>query len=160
MLLTINTKNVQDHDIAVTGNGHVYVTFDQGPTVSGQVDAVMYAKSTDCGRTFAKPAALTTFIAFEAQDVAAPAPVPPESSPDNPLSSEAEAPGKARDCGDFQDACASPYTFFRQATSPRSTADQKDAAREWVYVIYHASKPETIVSTGTTYGSIDSGTGS
>jgi hypothetical protein len=160
MLLTSNTKNVQDPDIAVTGNGHVYVTFRQGPTKSGQVDSVMYAKSTDCGQTFGKPATVTTFIPFEAQDVAAPGPVPPQSSPDDPVSSEAEAPGNARDCGDFQDECSSPYTFFRQATSPRSTADQKDARGEWVYVVYHASKPGTVVSTGTTYGSVDSGTGS
>jgi len=50
-----NIGNVQDPDISVTGNGHVYVTFDMGATNSGQVDSVGIAKSSDCGRTFAKP---------------------------------------------------------------------------------------------------------
>jgi hypothetical protein len=87
-------------------------------------------------------------------------PVPPQSTPDDPVSSDVEATGNARDCGDFQDACRSGYTFFRRVTTARSTADQTDATREWVYVVFDASKPNTIVSTGTTYGSLSSGTGS
>jgi len=35
MLLTSNVANVQDPSIAVTGNGHVYVTFDMGATKTG-----------------------------------------------------------------------------------------------------------------------------
>src|SRR6185295_13110289 len=34
-LLTSNVSNVQDPEITVTGNGHVYVSFDQGATNSG-----------------------------------------------------------------------------------------------------------------------------
>ena len=86
--------------------------------------------------------------------------MPPQSSPDDPPNADAEAVGNARDCGDFLDACKSGYTFFRRTTTPRSTADQNDLLHEWVYVVFDASKPETIVSTGTTYGSISSGTGS
>jgi hypothetical protein len=160
MLLTSSTKNVQDPDIAITGNGHVYVTYDQGATTSGQADGVYYVKSTDCGRTFGKPLLAASYILFDAQDVSAPAPVPPQSSPDDPVSSDVEAAGDARDCGDFADACKSGYTFFRRATTARSTADQTDATREWVYIVYDASKPGTNVSTGTTYGSLSSGTGS
>src|SRR3954452_14307345 len=40
MTLTSNIKNVQDPDIAVTGNGNVYVTIGQGASVNGQQDAV------------------------------------------------------------------------------------------------------------------------
>jgi hypothetical protein len=160
MLLTSSTKNVQDPDIAVTGNGHVYVTFDQGPTNSGQTDAAVYVKSADCGQTFGKPSVITSYIPYNAQDVSAPAPVPPQSSPDDPPSADAGAAGDARDCGDFQDACQSGYTFFRRATSPRSTADPKDKQHEWVYVVFDASKPNTVVNTGTSYGSISSGVGS
>jgi hypothetical protein len=161
-LLTASTKNVQDPDIAVTGNGHVYVTYGQGATTSGQEEAVAYVRSADCGATFGKAANLAKYIPYEAQDISAPTPVPPQSSPDDRVSSDAdaEAPGNARDCGDFQDACKSGYTFFRRATSPRSTADQKDKVHEWVYVVYDATKPGTEVDTGTSYGSISSGKGS
>ena len=40
MLLTSNVANVQDPEITVTGNGHVYVSFDQGSTKSGQPSGV------------------------------------------------------------------------------------------------------------------------
>ena len=56
---------------------------------------------------------------------------------------------------------ASPATRSSGATRrPRSTADQADAAHEWVYVVYDPTKPGTEVATGTTYGSIDTGIGS
>jgi hypothetical protein len=136
--LTPNTKNVQDPDIAVTGNGHVYVTINQGATISGQPNAIVVAKSTDCGRTFSKPTVVTTFIPYDAQDRTLPG-------------------GYARDCGDFDNACQSGFTFFRRVTTPRSTADQSDKANEWVYVAFDATKPGTEVDTLTTYGSIQSG---
>ncbi|HUS05522.1 MAG TPA: sialidase family protein, partial [Bryobacteraceae bacterium] len=118
-LLTSNVMNVQDPDISVTGSGNVYVTFDQGSTVSGQADAVMIAKSADCGMTFSKPVTVTTFIPYTAQDVVAAQPVPaPASLPDDPKSEEgtSAAGSLARDCGDFDSACASGYTFFRRST--------------------------------------------
>ncbi|HUS06054.1 MAG TPA: hypothetical protein VMZ52_07160, partial [Bryobacteraceae bacterium] len=90
-------------------------------------------------------------------------PVPaPASLPDDPKSEEgtSAAGSLARDCGDFDSACASGYTFFRRSTGPRSTADQTDASHEWIYIVYDATKPGTEVPTGTTYGSIRVGTGS
>ena len=51
--------------------------------------------------------------------------------------------------------CQSGYTFFRRNTSTRSTADQYDAAHEWIYIVYDAAKPGTEVDTGTTYGSLN-----
>ncbi len=163
MSLTTNVRNVQDPDIAVTGNGHVYVTFGQGATNSGQQDAVDMARSVDCGRSFAKPGVVLSYTSYDAQDVAAPAPIlTPASAVDDPLfEAETAAQGSlARDCGDFADACQSGYTFMRRSTSPRSTADQYDKAHEWIYVVYDPSKPGTEVPTGTTYGSINIGTGS
>jgi len=153
-LITSSVKNVQDPDISVTGNGHVYVTFDQGETNSGQPDAVVIAKSTDCGQTFSKPQVVTTFIPYVPLDVAAPQPIPiPTASLDDPLfESEVSAPGSiARDCGDFADRCVSGFTFPRGGTSPRSTADQQDKTNEFVYIVYDPSKPGTLVSTGTTF---------
>ena len=157
--ITTSVKNVQDPDISVTGNGHVYVTFDEGSTNSGQTEGVGVAKSTDCGATFGQPKVLTTYTGYAAQDVQDPqAPAQPASQLDDPLLSEepAAAGAIARDCGDFADHCKSGYTFFRRVTTSRSTADQLDTQNEWLYVVYDASKGP-VVDTGTTYGTITPG---
>jgi hypothetical protein len=159
--LTPRSKSVQDADISVTHNGNVYVTWnaERGPTAADE--AIEYAKSTDCGRTFSRPRTLVTYTTYEAQDVGAPTPAPAQAREDDPPSAEhSQASGSlARDCGDFDTACKSGYTFFRRATQARSTADQK-ANDEYIYVVYDPSKPGTRVSTGTTYGSIEPGVGS
>ncbi|HWR35469.1 MAG TPA: sialidase family protein [Clostridia bacterium] len=163
--LTESLQSVQDPDIAITGNGNVYVTFRTFAFVNGEQDAVYYAKSTDCGATFSRPIRVTTFLRWDAQDQTDPQPgaAPRSSLEDVGAEEESAAPPKearARDCGDFLDHCLSGYTFFRVDSSPRSTADQLDAAHEYVYIVYGASKPGTTVSTGTSYGTIDPGTGS
>jgi len=161
-LTSASFKSLQNPDIAVTGNGHVYVTFRAFTGVGPSTDAVGVAKSTDCGKTFAPAQQITTLIPSDAQDVSAPQPTPiPQSQLDDPLFGEddAAAGGTARDCGDFADACASGYTFFRRDTQVRSTADQLDKAHEWLYVVYDATKPGTLAPTGTTYGTVGSGTG-
>jgi hypothetical protein len=162
MLLTSNISNVQDPSIAVTGNGHVYVTFDIGATKNGQPNGVGIAKSTDCGGTFAKPTIPITYIPYIAQDIQTPQPVPPPGSAnDDPMDSDASSPGGlARDCGDFSSACQSGYTFFRRSTSTQSKADQYDKSSELLYLVYDATIPGTQVATGTSYGSIAPGTGS
>jgi hypothetical protein len=161
-LLTTSLNDVQDPDIAVTANGHVYVTFSA--TVhkgNATADVIAYAKSSDCGATFAPSVALLQAESYTVQDAAAPE-ERPESPSDDPESAEEDAPAAgARDCGDFDAHCESGYTFFRLSTSPRSTADQYSAATdESVYVVYHASIPGTETPTGTTFGTIQSGTGS
>jgi hypothetical protein len=157
--ITTSVKNVQDPDISVTGNGHVYVTFDEGSTNSGQTEGIGVAKSTDCGATFGQTNVLTTYTGYAAQDVQDPqAPAQPTSQLDDPMLSEgpAAAGALARDCGDFTDHCKSGYTFFRRVTTSRSTADQLDTQHEWLYVVYDASRGP-IVDTGTTYGTISPG---
>ena len=153
MLITTSTKNVQDPEIAVTGNGHVYVTWDQGSTSSGQPEGVGIAKSTNCGATFSPAKLLVSYNGYEVVDVPAPAAMPqPQAQHDDAESADRDAAGStARDCGDFLDACKSGYTFFRQSTSTRTTADQTDAAHEWLYLTYAAINGP-VVSTGTTYG--------
>jgi hypothetical protein len=157
-LITSSTKNVQDPEIAVTGNGHVYVTWDQGSTKGGQPEGVGVAKSTDCGATFSPGTLLVAYDGYEVTDVPAPtAMTQPQAQHDDAESADREASGStARDCGDFADACASGYTFFRQSTSTRTTADQKDAAHEWLYITYAAINGP-VVPTGTTYGNVDVG---
>ena len=159
MLLTSNIANVQDPSIAVTGNGHVYVTFDMGATNSGQPNAVGIAKSLDCGGTFSKPVVAVTYIPYNAQDIQSPQPIPPPGSAiDDPLSEDVAAAGAlARDCGDFSDACVSGYTFFRRGTSTQARADQTDRTHEFIYMVYDATVPGTEVPTGTSYGSISPG---
>jgi hypothetical protein len=163
MKLSASIQDVQFPDISVTGNGHVYVTFRQFESGKNP-NAVMIVKSTDCGKTFAPPVLVTPFIENDAQDQRTPKPMPqPQSQPDDPgfrdeAGSEAGS-ATARDCGDFSDGCASNFTFFRRDTQVRSTADQLDATREWVYIVYDATKPGTEAPTGTTYHTTDPGTG-
>jgi hypothetical protein len=159
--LSESLQSLQDPDIAITGNGNVYVTYRTFAKVNGEQDAVYYVKSTDCGGTFSAPALLTSFLRWDAQDQGAPQPSPASSPLDDVAFDDDEAQGgSARDCGDFADHCLSGYTFFRVDTSPRSTADQYDPAHEYVYVVYGASVPGSTVSTATSYGTIVSGTGS
>jgi hypothetical protein len=136
MKLSASIHDVQGPDIAVTGNGHVYVTFRQFAAQGHQQDAVIIVKSTDCGKTFSAPKVLTTFTPYEYAD-------------------EFVSGGDARDCGDGPDSCASGYTYPRNGTLPRSIADQADSSHEWIHIVYEATVPSTIVSTGSTFGSID-----
>jgi hypothetical protein len=115
ILITPNVNDVQDPEIAVTSNGHVYVTFDATVHVGNRKhDEIMYAKSTNCGLTFTRPRTLTTVTSWTYQD-------------------RLVSGGVARDCGDFASACQSGYAFARNGTSARSTADQKAATNsEWI----------------------------
>ncbi len=160
MKLTNPIPSVQFPDISVTGNGHVYVTFRSFNSVAGSTDSVYIVKSTDCGKTFSQPQQITTFIPSDAQDQNNPEPIPtPQSQPDDPSFSDDAQSSRARDCGDFGDHCTSGYTFFRRDTQVRSTADQLDNTREWIYMVYDATKPGTEVPTGTTYGTDGPGVG-
>ena len=52
-LLTKSANDVQDPEIVVTSNGHVYVTYDATLHQGNRTyDAILYNKSTDCGATF------------------------------------------------------------------------------------------------------------
>jgi hypothetical protein len=161
MKLTTAIPDVQFPDISVTGNGHVYVTFRSFTAVGQSSDAIYIVKSTDCGRTFGPAVNVTGFIRSDAQDQSDPEPIPqPQLQRDDPPSGEEGTDaGTARDCGDFGDHCLSGYTFFRRDTQVRSTADQLDSSHEWIYMVYDATKPGTLAPTGTTYGTVGSGTG-
>ena len=123
-------------------------------------DAVLVTKSTDCGRTFSSPQVVRTFTPYDASDVPDPEEATaPSSGPEEPMEEEVEG-GGARDCGSLDAHCASNYVFFRRDTQVRSTADQKDTGSEDVFIVYDPTIPGTEVSTGTTYGSVGTGTGS
>jgi hypothetical protein len=137
--LTPRNGNLQDPEISVTGNGDVYVTFDTFATNGGQPFGLWITKSTDGGKTFSAPDLITTYLPVDVHD-------------------EYVTGGSARDCGDLSSECVSGYTFFRQGTSLRATADQYDNAHEWIYLVYGAIKPGTEVATGTTFG-VEAGSG-
>lgn len=162
MKLSQTLSDVQFPDIAVTGNSDVYVAFRAFFSGRGhETDGIYWVRSTDCGATFTPPQLLQSFIPYDAQDVSDPQPVPAQSAKDDPFTEEAPDAGRARDCGDFGNHCQSGYTFFRRDTQVRATADQFDTANaDRVYVVYDPTKPGTEVPTGTTYGSVGSGTGS
>jgi hypothetical protein len=161
MRLESSLKSLQFPDISVTHNGHVYVTFRTFTSVGQSTDAIYIVKSTDCGKTFSPARQITTFIPNDAQDQSSPEPVPTQAVSDDPDFEEGTDAhsDRARDCGDFADACTSGYTFFRRDTQVRSTADQFDAAHEWIYMVYDATKPGTEAPTGTTYGTDGRGVG-
>src|SRR4051794_6376932 len=127
MKVSASIHDVQFPDISVTHNGHVYITFRQFES-GKDPNAVMIVKSSDCGKTFSAPKLVTPFDENDAQDVVAPEAMPRPALPDDAgFTGEAgstDAPGTARDCGDFSDHCESGFTFFRRDTQVRSTADQ------------------------------------
>ena len=154
-----SASDVQFPDISVTGNGHVYVTWRTFMAKKHDVDAIQITKSADCGATFNTPSTIGTFVPNDAVDIADPQPTPTQATRDDPVGEDvAAASGSlARDCGDFAAACRSGYTFFRRDTQVRSSADQKDASREWIYLVYDATKGAE-VQTGTSYGTNGPGT--
>ncbi len=162
--ITEPLQGVQNPDIAITGNGHVYVTFREFRS-SGQATASAdYVKSTNCGATFSPRRVVASFIQYRPLDESDPEAVP-ASVPDDPESGEddgAAAASLTRDCGDFQNHCRAGYTFFRVdavGTQVRSTADQLDKEHEWVYLAYDPVKPGTIVDTGSSFFSTTPGKG-
>jgi hypothetical protein len=139
MKLTQTVHDIQFPDIAVTGDGHVYVTYRQFADVrsNSQVDAIDYNVSTDCGASFSAPKTVQPFEPYDPTDLDASGAVVGE-------------------CGDFDLSCQSGYTFMRGGTQVRSTADQQDKSHDYVYLVYDPSIPGTEVPSGTTYGSITS----
>jgi hypothetical protein len=145
-------------DIAVTSDGTIYVTWRQIETNrSKQDDAVVFAKSTDGGRTFTKPRIAVHFESFDAVDSAGDPEAVKEAheqafenadGPESELSDESA--GDSRDCGSGPFACQSGFVFFRHDSQVRSTADPKRNPNT-VYVVFDAVKPNSIEPSDSTY---------
>ena len=154
-----NIQDVQNPDISVAHNGDVYVAFRQFAD-NNSPDAIAIAKSTDCGKTFSPPTVIQSFTPADAQDIQQPAGGSiTQSQPDDPafVEDSGAAGSTARDCGDFADHCQSGFTFFRHDTQVRSTADQLDAAHEWIYIVYDATKNGTVTNSNSSYSSAGPG---
>ena len=138
MKLSQTVHDIQYPDIAVTGDGHVYVTYRQFADVrsNSAIDAIAYNASTDCGASFSAPRLVQTLEPYDPTDL-----------------SSGTVVGE---CGDAASVCDSGYTFMRGGTQVRSTADQTDKSHDYLYVVYDPSIPGTEVPSGTTYGSVTS----
>lgn len=162
-------------DIAVTRNGTVFVAwrqFDFSPGASSvQNDAVAWVKSTDGGRTYSKPAVAKTFTHWDLTDHFGSPAAAGQALFDACLAADytvgacragPEPRNDARDCGDGPLVCQSGYVFHRAATQVRIAADPNGApaTADDAYVVYDASVPTSLTSTGTSYGTIESGVGS
>ena len=158
-------------DIAVTRNGTVFVSWRQFAFKKQQDNAVAWAKSTDGGASFTKPAVAATFIAWDPVDVPASPAAFAEAAHEACMAGDAgeleacaaaeEREPLAGNCGDGPFACDSGYVFHRGGTQVRITADPTAAGDpSTAYVVFDASVPGSETPTGTTYGTVGSGTGS
>jgi hypothetical protein len=159
-------QGVQNPDIAVTGNGHVYVVFREFRSFGASTASVDYVKSVSCGRTFGAPHRVVNFTQYRPIDTADPEAEPIQPEADDPESGEAGEDRAAvslnRDCGDFADHCLAGYTFFRVdavGTQIRATADQLDTAHESVFIVYDPAKSGSSIPTDSSYYSTSPGMG-
>jgi hypothetical protein len=144
MKLSQTVHDIQFPDIAITGDGHVYVTYRQFADVRSHsnFNAIAYDASTNCGKTFSAPHVVQKFEPYDPTDI---------------LATDSGSGGTVTgECGDAAVHCVSGYTFMRGGTQIRSTADQQDSSHDYIYVVYDPSIPGTEVPSGTTYGSITS----
>jgi hypothetical protein len=159
MKISQRVHDIQFPDIAITGDGSVFVTYRQFADVRSHQasDAVAYNVSRNCGRTFSAARIITGFEPYDPTDIAAPLPVGVTAPVNEEGGEETDTPAAgsvAGSCGDFAAHCASGYTFMRGGTQVRSTADQADRTNQYVYVVYDPSILGTEVPSGTTYGSV------
>jgi hypothetical protein len=159
-------------DIAVTKNGTVFVAWrqfefkpEQGQR---QRDAVAWVKSTNGGVSFTRPSIATEFIHWDPQDRFASPAAAGRAKYEACLAGDATLGGcsspeprqVAGDCGDGPLACESGYVFHRGGTQVRITADPSAAGNpNAAYVVYDPSVPDSLTATGTSYGTVVSGTG-
>jgi hypothetical protein len=167
--LSESVHDSQFCDIAVTRTGTVFVFWRGFEGRGQQQDAILFAKSTNGGRTFTKTGTVAQITGWdprdeygspEAAEAAAEAACDAGETALCENAEGAEAPGDARDCGDGPFQCLSGYVFFRANTQVRATADPRAGANgNEVYAVYDASVPGSETPTGSSYGTVEPGTG-
>ena len=123
---------VQGCDIAIEGDGDVYVTyrtFDDASRVGR--NSLFFTRSRDGGASFGGPRRVTDFTFY------------------NPFDG-------SRDCGDGTELCPSEFVFARVPLEPRSTADQSSSTNG-IWITYNAVDPGTIEPSDTSYSSAGGG---
>jgi hypothetical protein len=124
-------KRVQGCDIAIEGDGDVYVSWRTFVKSAVDPDALGFARSTDGGATFGKSRIIRQIEPY----------FPFDSS---------------RDCGDGAELCPTGFVFHRVPLEPRLAADQTGAL-PGVYLIYNEVDPGTLVPSTTSYSSASGG---
>lgn len=124
-------KSVQGCDIAVEGDGDVYVTFRTFTQNKNFAAGLGFARSTDGGASFATADLIRNITPYFPAD-------------------------GARDCGDGPFVCPSEFVFHRVPLEPRVTADQSGTL-PGVYLVYNEIRPGSAVPSETTYSSAGGG---
>ncbi len=122
--------SIQGCDIAIEGDGDVYVTmrtFDDSS--SRRVNGLAYARSTDGGVSFTRARMIRGITPY--------APADP-----------------TRDCGDGPFLCEGEFVFHRVPLEPRVTADQNSTSNG-VFLVYNEIDPATVEESQTSYASAD-----
>lgn len=120
--------SVQGCDIAIEGDGDVYVTMRTFADGSAQrSNGLAFARSTNGGRSFADARMIRSITPY--------APADP-----------------TRDCGDGPFVCEGKFVFHRVPLEPRATADQSTSGNG-VFLVYNEIDPTTVVASTSTYAS-------
>jgi hypothetical protein len=126
------TGSVQGCDIAIEGDGDVYVTFRTFNDSSRRgEDGLFFARSTNGGASFGRAHLVRHITPYAPND-------------------------GTRDCGDGPFVCPSEFVFARIPLEPRSTADQSSAT-DGVWLVYNEIDAGTIADSDSTYSSAGGG---
>ena len=162
----------QECDVAVSRTGVVMVNWRQYEFKANQGqrqrDAIAWVRSDDGGATFTKPAVAREFIHWDMGDQTSNPVANGQTryatcqAADGTLGGceSPEPKASARDCGDGPLACQTGYVFGRVNSAPRNAADPAAGDADSFYVVVEATVPGTQTATGTTYGTVDTGTAS
>ena len=126
------TGSVQGCDIAIEGDGDVYVTlrsFNDSSTPG--TNALWSIRSTNGGASFARPVKVREITPYAPND-------------------------GTRDCGDGPFACPTGYVFARIPLEPRSSADQT-SSENGVWLTYNEVDAGTVEDADTSYSSAGGG---
>jgi hypothetical protein len=124
--------SVQGCDIAIEGDGDVYLTFRTfGDSSARRANGVGFARSTDGGASFSDAELIRAITPY---------------APADPF----------RDCGDGPFECATGFVFHRVPLEPRSTADQM-SDENGVFLTYNAIRPGSEEESDTSYSSAGGG---
>ncbi|MBA3424997.1 MAG: exo-alpha-sialidase [Rubrobacter sp.] len=123
--------SVQGCDIAIEGDGNVYVTYRTYP-IGKRGAGLAFNRSTDGGVSFSRTRLIRNIAEYFPSD-------------------------GERDCGDGPYVCPTEYVFHRVPLEPRVTADQSGEL-PGVYLTYNAIWPGSREPSKTSYESADPGT--
>jgi hypothetical protein len=131
-ITTPGLASVQGCDIAVEGDGDVYLTFRTFSDSSARrANGLGFARSTNGGASFSNAELIRSITPY---------------APADPF----------RDCGDGPFECTTGFVYHRVPLEPRVTADQM-SDDNGVFLTYNEIRPGSAVASETTYSSAGAG---